>query len=208
MRTKTLLLTAVLSVAAAASSMADVFSVNVVGYVNTVLRPGFNMIANPLRGTNNGINTLIPTPGVGSLLYKLGASGSFDQIAENFGPGNWDVNLTLAPGEGAFIQVPALTTNTFVGEVIQGTTTNNIPAGFSIRSSIVPQSAGLTGVGGLEFPAVTGDIVFLFNAATQAYSIHEYFGPNWDVLPVPAVGQSFWVQKAAPASWVRTFNVN
>lgn len=207
MRTKTLLLSAVLGFATIATSMADVFSVNIVGYVNVVLPQGFSMIANPLNGTNNGINTIIPNPGAGSLLYKLGAGGSFDQIAENFGPGQWDVNLTLNPGEGAFIQVPALVTNTFVGEVMTGTTTNSIPAGFSIRSSIVPQSAGLTSPGGLQFPAVAGDLVYRFGA-NQAYTIFESFGGDaWDpATPVPNVGESFWVQKAASANWVRTFN--
>lgn len=208
MRTKTLLLTAVLGVATAATSMADVFSVNIVGYVNVVLPQGFSMIANPLNGTNNGINTVIPNPGVGSILYKF-TGGSFSEIAENFGPGSWDVNLTLSPGEGAFIQVPARATNTFVGEVITGTTTNPIPAGFSIRSSIVPQSAGLTGTNGLGFPAVAGDFIYRFNPVAQTYTeIFESFGGDaWDpARPVPNVGESFWVQKVAATNWVRTFN--
>jgi hypothetical protein len=213
MRTKTLVLTAVLGVAAATTSMADVFSINAVGYVNVVLPAGFTIIANPLQGTNNGINTIIPNPGVGSLIYKLGPGGLFDQIAENFGPGNWDVNLELAPGEGAFIQVPALTTNTFVGDVVQGTTTNQIPAGFSIRSSIVPQAAPLDGVGGLDFPAVAGDLLYFFDKNSQSYpavgGIYESFGGgNWDPsTPSSIVGEAFWVEKAAPASWIRTFNI-
>ena len=47
MRTKTLLLTAALSAAGIASSMAQVYSVNAVGYVNTPLVTGFNLISNP-----------------------------------------------------------------------------------------------------------------------------------------------------------------
>ncbi len=209
MRTKTLLLTAVLGLASAATSMAQVYSANVVGYVNTVLKPGFNMISNPLKGTNNGINTIIPNPGVGALLYKFTNPGGFSLIAENFGPGSWDVNLTLAPGEGAFITVPALTTNTFVGEVIQGTTTNSLPTGFSIRSSIVPQSAPLDGVGGLGFPSVVGDFVYRF-ANPGGYSIFENLGGvgAWDpASPVPNVGEAFWVQKNGAGSWIRTFNI-
>jgi len=211
MRTKTLLLTAVLGVATAATSMGQVFSQNIVGYVNVVLRPGFNLIANPLNGTNNGINTVIPNPGVGSILYKFSNPGGFNQIAENAGAGVWDLNLTLAPGEGAFISVPALTTNTFVGEVITGTTTNNIPTGFSIRSSIVPQSAALDGAGGLGFPATAGDLIFRFsNTAGYVGGIFESAGGGlWDpAAPVPAVGESFWVQNNSGAAkqWIRTFN--
>ena len=207
MRTKTLLLTAVLGVATAATSMAQVFSVNVVGYVNVVLRPGFNLIANPLNSTNNGINTVIPNPGVGALLYKFTNPGGFSQIAENAGPGVWDVNLTLAPGEGAFITVPALTTNTFVGEVLTGTRTNAIPAGFSIRSSIVPQSGALDTV--LGFPAVAGDFIFRFSNATgYVGGVFESAGGGlWDPAPpAPAVGEAFWVQTVAAKDWVRTFN--
>jgi hypothetical protein len=185
----------------------NVYSLNVVGYVNVVLEPGFTMVANPLNNTNNGINTIIPNPGVGALLYKF--DGSFNQVAENGGPGLWDVNLTLAPGEGAFIFVPGRTTNTFVGEVVQGATSNPIPAGFSIRSSIVPQSAGLSSV--LGFPAAAGDLIYRFNPVTQSYvgGLFESGGGNiWDPAePVPAVGESFWVQKAAAVDWVRNFTV-
>jgi len=206
MRTKTLLLTAVLGVATAATSMGQVFSQNIVGYVNVVLRPGFNLIANPLNGTNNGLNTIIPNPGVGSFVYKFTNPGGFSQIAENGGPGLWDVNLTLAPGEGAFISVPALTTNTFVGEVLTGTRTNDIPTGFSIRSSIVPQSGALDTV--LGFPAAAGDFIYRF-ANPGGYSVFESGGGGlWDpTAPVPAVGESFWINNPGAAkSWVRTFN--
>ena len=47
MRTKTLLLTAALAAAGVVSSMAQVYSVNSVGYVNLTLPNGFSMIANP-----------------------------------------------------------------------------------------------------------------------------------------------------------------
>ena len=54
MRTKTLLLTAVLGIASAASSMAQaVYSVNVVGYVNLTLKRGFNAVANAPRGVDS-----------------------------------------------------------------------------------------------------------------------------------------------------------
>jgi hypothetical protein len=48
MRTKTLLLTAALCAAGIATSKAQVYSVNAVGYVNTSLLKGFNLVSNPL----------------------------------------------------------------------------------------------------------------------------------------------------------------
>src|SRR6478672_7317898 len=46
MRTKTLLLTAALAAVGVSSSMAQVYSVNVVGYVNKSVPKGFYMLAN------------------------------------------------------------------------------------------------------------------------------------------------------------------
>jgi hypothetical protein len=210
MRTKTLAIAAAFLAAGLASSVAqsNVYSLNVVGYVNVDLPAGFTMIANPLKNGDNTINTVLADVPPGTLLYKF--DGSFGSPAEAGGLGvGWDVNLSLAPGEGAFIQLPTAKTVTFVGEVTQGNTTNSMPAGFSIRSSVVPQSAGLTSV--LGFPAEAGDIVYFFNKATQSYAggLYESGGGNlWDPSePSPAVGEAFWVQKAAPANWVRDFNV-
>lgn len=56
MRTKTLLIAAVVGAVSMATALAqEVTSVNAVGYVNKELAPGFNLISNPL---SNGENTL------------------------------------------------------------------------------------------------------------------------------------------------------
>jgi hypothetical protein len=61
MRTKTLLIAAAALAAAVTSSQAQtVYSQNVVGYVNTVLNPGFTLINNPLNGTTNGAEQVLP----------------------------------------------------------------------------------------------------------------------------------------------------
>jgi len=209
MRTKLLAAAAILAAGLATSvAQSNVYSLNVVGYVNVDLPVGFTLVANPLNATNNGINTVLPDVPVGSLLYKY--TGSFGSPAEFFGVGvGWDNNLTLAPGEGAFIQVPSARTVTFVGEVMQGNLTNSLPAGFSLRASMVPQSAGLSSV--LGYPATAGDLIYLFNKATQSYvgGVYESFGGNlWDPSePAPGVGESFWVSKAAAANWIRNFTV-
>ena len=58
MRTKTLLLTAALCAAGIATSKAQVYSVNAVGYVNTALKPGYNLISNPLDNKAANGNTI------------------------------------------------------------------------------------------------------------------------------------------------------
>src|SRR5256712_14189141 len=122
MRTKTLVLTAVLSAAGVASSLAQVYSVNAVGYVNVVIPPGFSLIANPLDNKNgNKVPDLFPSVPNGTTIYK------FDDASKLFVANNfffaWNIpTMTLVPGEGVFIyngtSTPA--TNTFVGEVMQG----------------------------------------------------------------------------------------
>src|SRR5712692_11386223 len=61
MRTKTLVLTAVISAAALATSMAQIFSVNAVGYVTLTIPPNnLALIANPLNQPNNDLNIILP----------------------------------------------------------------------------------------------------------------------------------------------------
>jgi hypothetical protein len=214
MRTKTLLLTAALSAAGLATSLAqsNVYSLNVVGYVNYAMPGRFAMIANPLNGTNNGINSIATGFPVGTLLYKF-SGGTFTTPAEKATATLWDLNLTLNPGEGAFVELPAGSfpyTNTWVGEVIQGTTTNTVPSGYAILSSDRPQAGGLVSV--LGFPVVAGDFVYRFNKNNQNYNdgVFESAGGNvWadGIEPTVEVGQAFWSLKGTGSSWVRNFTV-
>ncbi len=65
MRIKALLCAAALA-AGAVSSMAqsNVYSLNIVGYVNVPLVTGFNLIANPLDNGTNDLASLFPECGV------------------------------------------------------------------------------------------------------------------------------------------------
>jgi hypothetical protein len=243
MRTKTLLLTAAITAAGASASMAQVYSVNAVGYVNLAIRsnpagPTYGtVIANPLNGTNNSFNTVLPLtdPYDGTIIYKYDvASQNYSDAITFFGGGvGWfspsDLNPTANPGEGLFIfpAGPDPLNVTFVGEVPQGTLSNPLPpaSNFSVRSSIVPQSARLgdaVTAGTLQFAAEDGDIVYLFSPASQGFSdAYTYFdGVGWfnpndaDATPngpnIP-VATGFFVQKsntATKTAWVRTFSVN
>jgi len=222
MRTKILLLTAALSAAGVANSMAQgtVFSVNAVGYVNVDVPPKFSMIANPLDTTNNTVSALFPnTLPDGTTIYKF-SGGTYAINSLSFG--EWaDPAMTLNPGEGAFIRNPGTTSFkvTFVGEVLQGVLSNAIPAGFSIRASKVPQAGKLgTGAsplpaGELGFPAGEGDQVYTFNSATQlyrtdAFSFGEWGGDSGAGGPALNVAEAFFVNKLVASNWVRTFSVN
>jgi hypothetical protein len=212
MRTKTLLATAVLSAAGVATSMAQVFSVNAVGYINVDVPPGFSMIANQLNAANNAISALIPTAPGGTAIYKFTGSAyeiyTFDDLDSVWLPNG---NATLNPGEGAFIRNPTQQPFrvTFVGEVPTGSLSNPLPAGFSIRSSQVPQAGGITS--DLGFPAAGGDTIYQFNNAGNNYTISTFDDLDSVWLPTEPeidVGEAFFVRKTAAGDWTRTFDVN
>jgi len=210
MRTKTLLLTAAVIAAGMAASQAQVYSVNAVGYVNKALSVGYSLIANPLNGTNNNLNTIMPTVPDGTFVLKwLPATQSFSDPAQYYDGLGWlPDTATMAPGEGAFINLPSATTVTFVGEVPQGTLTTPISANYSLISSKVPQSAGLSTMG---LQGQDGDYVLFWNPATQSFKdpIQYYDGLGWlPEDPTPAVGEGFFFNTPTARNWTRTFNVN
>ncbi len=174
----------------------NVYSLNIVGYVNVPIKTGFNLIANPLDNGTNDLNSLFPTAGFGDVIFAF-SGGTFTQSAFL---GSWSPNLTLLPGGGVFYQAGAPFTNTFVGNVMTGNLTNPIPAGFSIKSSQVPISDTLAN---LQLPANFGDVVFYFRNGTYAQS--AYLG-SWSPDLSPAIGESFWYQAGSAINWTRTFN--
>jgi len=215
MKTKTFLLAGLVCAASALASVAQtVYSVNAVGFVNTVLPSGFSMISNPLNGATNTITALFqgaPVPN-GSKVYKFNpGTGGF--AANSFLFGNWsDTTMTLLPGEGVFFKNNGVAfTNTFVGNVPAGALTNAIPSGFSIVSSQVPQQ-GLVDTD-LLFPAANGDALFFFNNGTGNYDRYGFLFGSWagpggsTTAPLVAVGQAFWVKKSVAVNWVRTFSI-
>ncbi len=219
MRTKTQLLAAAVLAVGIGASMAQVYSVNSVGYVNKSFpNGGLALIANPLNTTNNQISSVMPGAPDDTLMFRFNGTSYYD--AEVMAGGVWyDGNLNpsstvLAPGEGFFLVFPSANpvTLTFVGEVPQGSLTNAIPLGYSIRSSIVPQSLGL---GAMGMPAGDDDLLFFWNYAVQGWNdANVYAGGQWydgnlnPVDPTPEVGEAFFVSSGASRSWVRTFSVN
>jgi len=220
---------------AAATSWAQVYSVNAVGYVNLSLpsTPVFpatkgSIIANPLNGTNNSLNTILPLPDtyVDSIIFLFDvAAASYTDAITYYGTGvGWldpvGGTPTVAPGEAFWIFPvgPNPLNVTFVGEVPQGNLSNPLPpAGkFSMRSSIVPQAAPIgddqvLNNGDLDYAAEADDIVFIFDNAAggfkEAYTYYVGFG--WNSAnsddpgpqgPTVAVATGFFLQKGAAAT--------
>lgn len=210
MRTQTLLITAALGAAGALTSMAQVYSVNAVGYINVDLCPGFSIVANQLDAGegNNIVSKLLAGVPENTIVYKFNATtGAYGVNTFEFG--EWtNPNETLAPGEAAFVKVPSQTKVTFVGEVPQGALSVPLLAGFNMVSSKVPQAGAIDTV--LGFPVADGDIVYQFVCSSQSYKIGTYEFGEWSPAPAPsiAVGEGFFVKKAAGGVWTRNFSVN
>jgi hypothetical protein len=203
MRTKTLLLMAAIGMAGLSLSMAQVYSVNAVGYVNVDIDSGFKIVANPLNAGGNMLSEVIPstTTGVQALMWN---GSGFTPSAYIEGVG-WTQDLPFPPGVAMFMTAPAATTITFVGEVPQGVLSTDLPAGFSLKGSPVPQSASLLDLG---FPAVTGDQILFWTGTGYAPSAYIE-GVAFTGRDTPAVAEGFFVQNpGADKVWTRTFSVN
>ena len=202
MRTKTLLIAAVLSAVGIATASAQVTSVNAVGYVNKSLNAGLSLIANPLSNGGNNVSEVIPSAPIGTNIFLFDASTGFEVTTFL---GVWSVDLTLPVGGGFYIQLPEAATLTFVGEVLQGDATNKaVPAGLSIQGSTVPQAGGITT--DLGFPGTVGDIAYSFDGT--AFAADTFLGVWAPNEPNLGVGDAVFIDKAEAAAWDRNFTIN
>ena len=201
MRTKALLCCAALAAGIATSAVAqsNVYSLNIVGYVNYTIGTGFNLIANPLDNGTNDLNSLFPGAGFGDTIYTY--NGTFTPSTFL---GSWSPDPVILPGTGIFYSASAAFTNTYVGNVLTGTLNNPIPAGLSLKASQAPVADTLNNLG---LPGSFGDTVYLYR--NGAYTPSTYLG-TWSPPAVGstniAIGEAFWVSAAAAETWTRSFN--
>jgi len=214
MRTKTLLVAAVLGAAGVAAAVAQtVYSVNAVGFVNkTIPAQSFVLLANPLDAgvDNNTVAKLFPdVPNNSTKIWTFdaatGAYSSFTKRSTGWAPNG---NAVLAPGTGFFIQNTGAAefTVTFVGEVMQGDLSNQFKAGFNLLGSQVPQAGKVEA--DLKLPAANNDKVWTF--VNGAYTTMTRRTSSWTPSePVIDVGQGFFFErKGADGAWTRSFSVN
>jgi hypothetical protein len=216
MRIKTLLCLAALA-AGAATSMAqsNVYSLNVVGYVNIACSNGFTLVNTPLAATNSSIVSLLDAyvPNGGSVYTFNGTS--FQTIIKDEFDGTWSAPTTQLPnGKGYFIRNPNATpfTVTYVGEVPQGSLTNNPGSGYTLLGSKVPQQAFLQDLG---VTSGNSDQVLRFANGGFVTYIKDEFDGTWSGIgadpvkgPNIKVGEGFFYRNlSGSATWVRNFTV-
>lgn len=231
MRIKTLLVAAAITAVGYATSLAqtNVYSQNVVGYINLTLTNGMNLIANQLDLDGNGTNNTVYTS-IGTNLPNLTRVYAFDPVAGSYPfvtfstaslvwVGNLAaVNKALQPGGAVFVSIPGTAsypqTVTLVGNVRQsgaGTLTTPIGAYYQLLGSQVPQAGGVQTV--LGYTPANLDRGYLWRAAegvqnwgtprTYSTATSAWVGGE----PSVTVGQGFLMQGHAGSTWSRTFNV-
>jgi hypothetical protein len=236
MRTKTLLLSALLGALGSVSVMAqtNVYSLNAVGYINVTLYPGYNIIACPLvTSPDNTINTLINNSthiynGDSVYFYDAATAGYSSDTASDrtTNVNGWANNGTniLGPGVGAwfFNNAGSNVTVTFVGTVPSGPITNTILPGYNLISSVVPTSGdlvtnSLTGLTNYNI----GDALYVFDGASQTYTGYQSslrgtngYKNNWGATGDPStatVYQGFFYFDSSATldvDWVENYSVS
>ena len=224
MKTKTLLIAAAALVAGVISSEAQVYSANIVGYANVVLKGQgkYTLVSNPFDdGNGNQLTNLLATlPGASQVLLWGGASFvPYNNIA-----GVWQNNTSLPPGVGFFVKNGKLTggtfpdiTNTFVGSVVVASgasVTNAVPVGYTLWGSVVPYAGDLataTTSGGdtnLNVGAIlpAASQVLGWSVASQSYVPSTKIAGTWNSTVTANVGDGFFMRnKNGPATnWVQT----
>jgi len=220
----------------ATMAQSNVYSLNVVGYVNVTVKPGFQIVVNPLDdGAGNYLTNVIANSTLdvlpdGSVLYPWAGSGYgglqgffngfgwFDSVLSSYSTNQ------IPPGKAFFLNLPPGTNAniTFVGTVQQGSTTNALGAGFTLTGSTEPVSVpvGINTDGlnqaTMQLPVEDSDTLYLFSNP-GGYTLSSYFaGYGWfDPANgslstngyAPAVAQGFFINKAHAASWVQSFTV-
>jgi hypothetical protein len=223
MRTKALLGLAALAVGLSTSVAQNVYSLNVVGYVNVSLQANklsfLSLPVAPVDGNYVITNTIVldDSQTFASLYTWAGAQWGAPATWYGFGAGGngWDTPVVVSNGVGFFIASQANSTLTFVGQVPQGILSYNIPAGVSTLANQVPVSTNFPGatVGN------TFDSIYTWNMSAQAWAAPAtYYAPadggnGWDTAspngpllnPADAV---FYVNGGAAIPFTQNFTVN
>ena len=206
-----------------ATSQAQVYSANIVGYANVVLvgNGQYTLVANPFDDGNgnqmtNLVNSALPN---GSQVLTWDPITQF-AIAQKGGTAHtWNGNPSLPPGVGFFVRngnigtgAPALT-NTFVGTVVVNvgaTVTNQVPLGYTLQGSPIPYAGNLAiagqtgGDANMDFGDVLGNAsqIQTWDPVTQ-FAIAQKGGTahTWNGTPNVGVGQGFFLfNKNGPAT--------
>lgn len=225
MRTKVLLCAAALAASLASSTAQNVYSLNVVGYVNVTL-PSFQFtcVANPLDASvggtvagGNNITNLFKSMNDGSFInvWDPVANDYISTVYTYFAGSGWDHAYDMPPGKAVLIyNAGDPTPVTFVGQVVQGpyTVANLGSFQFSQVGSPVPLGGNITNsLDKVGMVPADGDFVQTWNSSANDWSqATTYFaGSGWDPAATQiAPAQGFFYYRSSTAyTWQSNFTV-
>jgi hypothetical protein len=206
---KTLLIAAAALVAGVISSNAQVYSANIVGYVNVAMPAGALVLtSNPLDDGTNTANSLLGSLPKASSLELWNGSG-FTVLAKT--STGFAGNPSIPVGTGFFVKSTSNYTNTFVGNVVPAPGGNqatvNLPAGSLVLvGSILPVSGTFNDVG--------TNTINLIATLPKASSLELWNGSGFTVLaktstgfagsPPLSVAQGFFLKSTSATNWTQT----
>jgi len=206
---KTLLIAAAALVAGVVSSQAQVYSANIVGYVNATCPAGtLTLLSNPLdNGTNTANDVFASLPNKSTVqLWNGSGFTSYTKGATGFAG-----NPSLPVGAGFFVSSVANYTNTFVGNVVPApggnTATNSLPAGtLALIGSKLPVSGNFNDVGtnsfNLNASLPNKSTVQLWNGS--GFTSYTKGATGFTANPAYTTAMGFFVNSASAANWVQT----
>lgn len=214
MRTKQLYLAAaaLLGGLLTASAQSNVYSLNIVGYVNVEVKNGYNMVANPLNdGNGNNSTNLVPsTLPVNSQVLVFDPVGGYTTSTKK--ATGWTLNFVIPPGKGYFVRnLGTSLTNTYVGSVagsVPGSLTNSIAVGYNMVGSPYPIGGNITNTGSntLNIPgALAINSQILTFDPVGGYTTSTKKATGWTVPHNMSVGQGFFIRNVggSPVSWTQ-----
>jgi hypothetical protein len=217
MKAKTLLIAAAALAAGVMTSQAQVYSQNIVGYINIQLTntTGITLVANQLdldgTGTNNSLASVFGSQLPANSVVEVWqpSKGTFRTTTWN--GSSWTLNNliisnALNPGSGFFLSCPVSTNFTLVGNVITGTNTYPIAAGYQVIAPIGPV-AGTIGTQ-LGYTPSVGDLVEVWNGNKGTFKTDSYTVSGWSgVEPTFTVGTAVFLDAANNTNWTQVLNV-
>ena len=207
---KTLLIAAAALVAGVITSEAQVYSVNVVGYINVDMPAGQQvLVANPLDDGTNTITSLGSQLANKSQVQIWNGTG---YTGTSKGGGVWtSPSLSIPVGTGFFVKSFTHITNTFVGNVIVGpgnSTTNALPAGALVLvGNAIPYTGDLLDTNVNLGPTLANKSqIQIWNGTGFSGSSKRAGVWVWTSNFLLTSGQGYFVKSFTAVNWVETLH--
>jgi hypothetical protein len=149
---------------------AQVYSSNIVGYVNVTMTNGLYFVNTSLENAGyDSLNDVMgaeagpPPDGCQVYVWDVTNQVFLPPAVYNAAQTNWSINYDVPPGRGFVINTPSAWTWTVVGDVLQGSLTNYLAGHnkLSLVGSQVPIAGPITAE--LGFPGIDGETVYFYN---------------------------------------------